>query len=298
LWKRITWAPPGPWFIRSKNQIEWRWDLSTRAFGDQLPNANPDGDSLNYVFNLRFPGQYYDTESGLNYNYFRYYDPATGRYIESDPIGLKGGVSTYGYAGQIPHSNFDPLGLYCQSSGGQTHCEYPGGPIFNLPTQQGFVDFNGTESQYHAYDVQRKLGCASAHAVMRELINHPTPSPNAKPATPGGTKRNDATPFALFPADNFVTSYLTFDLRNGNQLVVNMTAPGSFFDPGYVAREVTNGVAHTYGEGTNWIQSSEADSLVSGFLPFGAPGMNDFINEAVWGAQMQGAIDSNSCGCK
>ncbi|MFO2207069.1 RHS repeat-associated core domain-containing protein, partial [Pseudomonas aeruginosa] len=42
--------------------------------------------------NLRFPGQYYDAESGLHYNYFRDYDPETGRYVESDPIGLTGGL--------------------------------------------------------------------------------------------------------------------------------------------------------------------------------------------------------------
>ena len=43
--------------------------------------------------NLRFPGQYYDQETGLHYNYFRTYDPETGRYVESDPIGLGGGLS-------------------------------------------------------------------------------------------------------------------------------------------------------------------------------------------------------------
>ncbi|UTW46643.1 RHS repeat-associated core domain-containing protein [bacterium SCSIO 12696] len=60
--------------------------------------------------NLRFPGQYFDEESGLHYNYFRDYDPATGRYIQSDPIGLGGGISTYGYALQSPVMYFDPDG--------------------------------------------------------------------------------------------------------------------------------------------------------------------------------------------
>ena len=58
------------------------------------------------------PGQYYQAETGLNYNYFRDYDPQTGRYIESDPIGLGGGsYSTYAYANGNPVSPSDPLGL-------------------------------------------------------------------------------------------------------------------------------------------------------------------------------------------
>jgi len=95
----------------SKNTIAWRWDVNNTAFGEHLPNGNPDGDALTYELNLRFPGQYYDAESGLYYNYFRDYDPATGRYIESDPIGLNGGVSTYGYVGANPLGAIDPMGL-------------------------------------------------------------------------------------------------------------------------------------------------------------------------------------------
>jgi RHS repeat-associated protein len=95
----------------SKNSIAWRWDLNTKAFGEHLPNGNPDGDSLTYELNLRFPGQYYDAESGLYYNYFRDYDPAIGRYIESDPVGMLGGISTFGYARQNPFQHVDEQGL-------------------------------------------------------------------------------------------------------------------------------------------------------------------------------------------
>ena len=52
--------------------------------------------SLSY--NLRFPGQYYDAETGKHYNVNRDYDPVTGRYVQSDPIGLDGGMNAFEYA--------------------------------------------------------------------------------------------------------------------------------------------------------------------------------------------------------
>ena len=93
----------------SDNQIVWRWD-NADPFGYSLPDENPGGLGV-FTYNLRFPGQYYDRETGLFYNYSRDYDPATGRYIESDPIGLRGGINTYAYVGGNPVSFVDPLGL-------------------------------------------------------------------------------------------------------------------------------------------------------------------------------------------
>jgi RHS repeat-associated protein len=89
----------------------WGWPLTGEAFGDSAPNQDPDGDGMPFVLDLRFPGQRYDAATGLNQNYFRDYDPATGSYPESDPIGLNGGISTYAYSGSNPLTQADPFGL-------------------------------------------------------------------------------------------------------------------------------------------------------------------------------------------
>lgn len=85
----------------------WRWHSA--PFGDTVPEDNLANRGA-VVFNLRFPGQYYDQESGLHYNYFRDYEPLTGRYVQSDPIGLEGEINTYAYVNGNPMSYTDPLG--------------------------------------------------------------------------------------------------------------------------------------------------------------------------------------------
>jgi RHS repeat-associated protein len=72
-----------------------------------------------FPYNLRFPGQYYQTETGLSQNRFRDYDPVVGKYIESDPLGLRAGLNTYSYAGASPLLRVDPRGLdyWVQDSG-------------------------------------------------------------------------------------------------------------------------------------------------------------------------------------
>jgi RHS repeat-associated protein len=89
----------------------WLWQ-NQNAFGDNPPNEDPDGDGIKFNYNLRFAGQYFDAETNLHYNYFRDYEPQSGRYLSSDPIGLAGGLNTYGYALQNPVSFNDPTGEY------------------------------------------------------------------------------------------------------------------------------------------------------------------------------------------
>jgi RHS repeat-associated protein len=90
----------------------WTWDRA--PFGNNQPTG-----SLTY--NLRFPGQYYDAETGLHHNGFRDYDPTTGRYIESDPIGLVGGINTYSYVNGNPVNFIGPKKLSCKTL--ETFCK-------------------------------------------------------------------------------------------------------------------------------------------------------------------------------
>jgi RHS repeat-associated protein len=93
----------------SDNRMRWRWD-GADPFGVAAPNANPNALGA-FEFNPRFPGQYYDRETNLHFNYFRDYDPRVGRYVQSDPIGLDGGINTYAYVQSNPLQFVDPDGL-------------------------------------------------------------------------------------------------------------------------------------------------------------------------------------------
>ena len=70
---------------------------------------------------------------GFVYNYFRDYDAVTGRYIQSDPIGLMGGINTYGYVAGNPLAGIDPFGLACIAANGMVSCSLPNGDSVNFP---------------------------------------------------------------------------------------------------------------------------------------------------------------------
>jgi RHS repeat-associated protein len=87
------------------------WTWKGDAFGATLPEEDPDADGQATTLHLRFPGQYFEAETGLHYNWHRYYEPWTGRYLSSDPIGLRGGFNAYGYVKASPLAHSDPRGL-------------------------------------------------------------------------------------------------------------------------------------------------------------------------------------------
>ena len=89
------------------NNMQWVWE-NKEAFGNNAPTEIVSG----FKFNLRFPGQYFDNETNLNYNIHRDYNPVWGRYTTSDPLGLAAGINTYGYVGGNSLGLSDKLGLF------------------------------------------------------------------------------------------------------------------------------------------------------------------------------------------
>jgi RHS repeat-associated protein len=90
------------------SQPVWTWPLA--PYGHASAQPDPDNNGSQVVFNLRYPGQYYDAESGLHYNHTRYFSPRTGRYLQPDLIKLEGGVNVYTYANGNPVHYTDPTG--------------------------------------------------------------------------------------------------------------------------------------------------------------------------------------------
>ena len=86
------------------------WDADYQPFGEAAVNS-----ASTVVNDFRFAGQYFDQETGLHYNYHRYYDPKTGRYLTPDPIGLAGGINLFIYAYNNPINAVDPLGLLTEA---------------------------------------------------------------------------------------------------------------------------------------------------------------------------------------
>jgi RHS repeat-associated protein len=167
---------------QANGQAAWQWAYS--AYGDEAPTlgakrftnetTSPSTGATNIPpvrFNLRYPGQYFDEESGLHYNYFRSYDPRTGRYTQGDPIGLDGGWNRFSYAQQNPLFFTDPDGLQALLERGR----------YNPNDVRGGFDQNGMSLVYHPryYDP----GAASKILLLGALTIATTPGWSVAQAT-------------------------------------------------------------------------------------------------------------------
>jgi RHS repeat-associated protein len=151
----------------SDHAIVWRWDQA-EAFGATQPDENPSSLGA-FRFDQRFPGQVYDAETGEHDNWHRTYRASVGRYVQSDPIGLEGGINTYSYVGGDPIGHMDPTGLLrCRLVGIIIHCELtPPPPPDPLEPQRPSPSPGWT---------------------------WPRPSPNTYPSTPVGPRPSAALP--------------------------------------------------------------------------------------------------------
>lgn len=170
----------------------WSWDSD--AFGNGAPSGTA-------TVNLRFAGQYYDTESGLHYNWNRYYDPSTGRYISSDPIGLAGGLNTFAYVNANPVMFVDPEGLTSMDvTGGMNYGSSSYGPreVAEWCRLNPFlcVRYGGAAGVAGVY-----LGCVAAGSeaigkAIGDILNNSVPDANEK----DGNAMGYYPPPAVLPA--------------------------------------------------------------------------------------------------
>ncbi|MBT2748296.1 MULTISPECIES: RHS repeat-associated core domain-containing protein [unclassified Lysobacter] len=156
-----------------RNVAIWTWSAKGEAFGKDVPNQDPDLDGTAFVFNLRFPGQRFDAGSGFVYNYYRDYDPAVGRYLQSDPIGLNGGASTYAYAFNNSNSFKDPFGLQ------PPVIDRPAPGTSRIFTRNEFTERYGPFSS--AVNRQLDRGCVGVASIYQGMgYNMPENAPGAQ----------------------------------------------------------------------------------------------------------------------
>ena len=185
-------------------QTVWRWDQQ-EPFGNNVPDENPSGLGI-FDLPLRLPGQRYDTETGLHYNYFRDYDPSLGMYKQSDPIGLKGGLNTYLYVAAAPLVQVDPRGL-----------DNPGMGPYGDPWSGNYYTYPNATPPDPA--VERQVGCISL--CLGDRLGIPPPML----AITGGTESRKASG-SLHPSGQAVD----FGGNNNSAFTPNAGRKGDMLD--------------------------------------------------------------------
>jgi RHS repeat-associated protein len=141
------------------------WSAKAEAFGSTT--VDPASTITN---SLRFAGQYYDAETGLHYNWNRYYDPKLGRYISSDPIGLGAGLNLYGYVAANPVRNFDPYGLLSWLDAWE---HYKGGSGTDLSMSFDEINTRGVRvTDFSKVNAARCKGCKSGSEHIVDTKGH------------------------------------------------------------------------------------------------------------------------------
>jgi RHS repeat-associated protein len=156
----------------SSRAIAWR--ASYEAFGKSNVIVGAASE-----MNIRFPGQYFDAETGLHYNRFRYYDPGVGRYISADPIGQDGGANLYTYAANNPVNSVDPTGEITVRDVANFSAGFGDSLLLGIPgalrDDDGFVDPCSDAYDYGAFASLAagvaRLGYAAAAKAASKLAS-------------------------------------------------------------------------------------------------------------------------------
>ena len=226
--------------LDAQGNVRWRW--LGEPFGATLAEEQPTAGLDALQQNLRFPGQQYETFGGRHYNFFRDYDPTTGRYVQSDPIGLDGGINTYAYVDGNPISFFDPNGLVKHTTGRTIEC----GKGCTIRIDYTFDERTGTKRRHLHWECKGREGTCgengeSSHGESWEdapeeikqcALRHGFSGSNA--AVPPATAAGAPEPNAMVPSDstwsNPFAPPLVYDPRQ-DRMVPAPTKKGPIFGP-------------------------------------------------------------------
>ncbi|MEW8646550.1 MAG: RHS repeat-associated core domain-containing protein, partial [Candidatus Thiodiazotropha endolucinida] len=151
------------------------WNAERKPFGQRTVTT------AQIEMPLGFPGQYFDEESGSYYNYFRDYDPSTGRYLQSDPIGLGGGINTYAYVGNAPLKYVDPSGeaLLNPASGAAAGSVF-GPPGTAVGAALGTLAFVGSAT-WTAWEMSQAMNSSESMKRKKKGVEEWNKNPPKKP---------------------------------------------------------------------------------------------------------------------
>jgi RHS repeat-associated protein len=234
----------------ASGQAAWQWSYS--AFGEDKPTLaknrfanlettpNPGTTSISEVkFNLRYPGQYADEESGLFYNGFRTYDSRTGDYTQNDKIGLAGGFNRRVYADGNPLMYSDSLGLQVDDS------DRRGGPIIPIPTPaDGLRELGRAIKKWYededdkSYQTYTRWNPLTGQCYSGRTSGTDTPANNVKKRS---AQQADLTAEGFQPGVVDKSSFNKSSVRGREQQMIEIN--GGAQSSGGTSRNLINGIS-------------------------------------------------------